>query len=71
MLARLPGQSIGGFEWLFSPHLKSRAVVSVLQGWSLPPVDLWVVSLTDRHASAKARAFGRFIEQQISDRGVG
>ena len=61
------GVSIGGSEWLFSPELKSRAVVSVLQDWSLPVVDLWAVFPTGKQASAKARAFAGFIEQRISD----
>ena len=60
------GASIGGSEWLFSPELKSGAVVSVLQDWSLPSVGLWAVFPTGRQASAKARAFARFVEQQIS-----
>ena len=60
------GVSIGGSEWLFSPELRSGAVVSVLQDWSLPSVGLWTVFPTGRQASAKARAFARFIEQQIS-----
>ena len=62
------GVSIGGSEWLFSPELKSGAVVSVLQDWSLPSVGLWTVFPTGRQASAKARAFASFIEQRISDR---
>ena len=60
------GVSIGGSEWLFSPELRSGAVVPVLQDWSLPSVGLWTVFPTGRQASAKARAFARFIEQQIS-----
>jgi DNA-binding transcriptional LysR family regulator len=62
------GVSIGGSAWLFAPELKSGAVVSVLEDWSLPEVDLWAVFPTGRQASAKARAFARFIEQRISDK---
>ena len=61
------GASIGGSEWLFSPELKSGAVVSVLQDWSLPSMGLWAVFPTGRQASAKAGAFARFVEQQISE----
>jgi DNA-binding transcriptional LysR family regulator len=61
------GVSIGGSEWLFSPELKSGVAVSVLEDWSLPSVGLWVVFPTGRRASAKARAFARFVEQQVSD----
>ncbi|HUC64500.1 MAG TPA: LysR family transcriptional regulator [Stellaceae bacterium] len=53
-------------EWMFAPELKSGAVRSVLENWSLPPVDLWVVFPTGRQASTKARAFARFIETQLS-----
>jgi DNA-binding transcriptional LysR family regulator len=60
------GVSIGGSEWMFSPELKSGAALSVLQDWSLPSVGLWAVFPTGRQASAKARAFARFVEQQIS-----
>jgi DNA-binding transcriptional LysR family regulator len=53
-------------EWLFAPELASGAVKAVLQDWSLPPVDLWAVFPTGRQASAKARAFVSFIEEQVS-----
>jgi DNA-binding transcriptional LysR family regulator len=62
------GVSVGGSEWLFAPELKSGVAVSVLENWSLPSVGLWVVYPTGRQASAKARAFARFVEQQISGR---
>ncbi len=52
-------------EWLFAPELKSGIVRSVLEDWSLPPLDLWAVFPTGRQVSAKARAFVDFIEQQI------
>ncbi len=55
-----------GSEWLFAPELKSGAVRPVLEDWSLPSVDLRAVFPTGRQASAKARAFANFIEQQIS-----
>jgi DNA-binding transcriptional LysR family regulator len=60
------GVSIGGSEWLFSPELKSGAVLSVLENWLLPPLNLWAMFPTGRQASAKARAFAAFIKQQIS-----
>ena len=59
------GLSIGGSEWLFAPELKSGAVISVLEDWSLPAVDLWALFPTGRQASAKARAFAAFMERQI------
>ena len=53
-------------EWPFAPELKSGAVISVLDNWSLAPVDLWAVFPTGRQASTKARAFASFIESQMS-----
>ena len=53
-------------EWAFAPELKSGSVISVLDDWSLPAVDLSAVFPTGRQASAKARAFASFIESQMS-----
>ena len=53
-------------EWLFAPELKSGAVQAVLMDWSLPTVDLWAVFPTGRRASAKARPFASFVENQMS-----
>ena len=60
------GISIGGSKWLFTPELKSGEVLSVLEDWSLPHVDLWAMFPDGRQASARARAFAAFIEQQVS-----
>jgi DNA-binding transcriptional LysR family regulator len=60
------GLSIGGSQWLFTPELKSRAVIAVLQDWSLPAMDLWALFPTGRQVSAKARAFTSFIERQLA-----
>jgi DNA-binding transcriptional LysR family regulator len=54
-------------EWMFAPELKSGVVISVLEDWSLPAVDLWAVFPTGRQASAKARAFALFMERQLSE----
>jgi DNA-binding transcriptional LysR family regulator len=50
-------------EWLFSPELKSGAVVPILQDWTLPTTNLSAVYPTGRLASSKARAFVSFVEQ--------
>jgi DNA-binding transcriptional LysR family regulator len=55
-----------GSEWLFTPELKSGVVISVLEDWSLPAVDLWAVFPSGRQASAKARAFASFVEGQMA-----
>ncbi|HEV2336589.1 MAG TPA: hypothetical protein VGS13_13890, partial [Stellaceae bacterium] len=50
--------------------LESGAVVSVLQDWLLPPVDLWAAFPAGRQANAKARAFATFIQLGISNSGA-
>jgi DNA-binding transcriptional LysR family regulator len=60
------GLSIGGSEWMFTPELKSGTVQAVLTDWCLPTVELWAVSPAGRQASAKARAFAAFIEEQLA-----
>ena len=54
-------------EWVFAPELKSGTVISILDDWSLPAVDLSAVFPAGRQASAKARAFASFIEAEISN----
>jgi DNA-binding transcriptional LysR family regulator len=63
------GLSIGGSEWLFAPELEAGTVQAVLTDWSLPIVELWAVFPTGRQASAKARAFAMFVEDQLSSTG--
>lgn len=53
-------------EWMFAPELQAGAVKSVLQDWTLPPIDLWAVFPTGRQASAKARAFVAFVESRMA-----
>jgi len=52
-------------EWMFRRELASGQIVSVLQEWSLPPIDLWAVSPSGRAASAKTRAFVAFVEERV------
>jgi DNA-binding transcriptional LysR family regulator len=54
-------------EWVFGPELKSGAVVPVLQDWLLPTADLWAVFPAGGQASAKARAFARFVQLEVSN----
>jgi DNA-binding transcriptional LysR family regulator len=49
-------------EWMFTAELQSGSVVTVLDDWALPDVELFVVFPTGRHTNAKARAFAAFIE---------
>jgi DNA-binding transcriptional LysR family regulator len=48
--------------WMFAPELETGEVVSILEGWSLPPVDLWVIYPSGRLTSTKARAFVKWFE---------
>jgi len=53
-------------DWMFSPELASGAVHRVLDGWTLPPLDLWAVFPAGRMASAKAREFASFVEKAMA-----
>ena len=52
-------------EWMFQPDLDNGRVKQVLPAWTLLSMDLWVAFPTGRRASAKARAFAAFIEDQL------
>ncbi len=52
-------------EWMFTPELRAGKVRSVLEGWSLPAIELWTVFPTGRQTNAKARAFATFIENRL------
>jgi DNA-binding transcriptional LysR family regulator len=49
-------------RWMFAPELESGEVVSVLNDWTLPPLDLWVIYPSGRMTSTKARAFIKWFE---------
>lgn len=44
-------------QWMFAPELKSGQVCTLLDDWTLDPIDLWALFPTGRLASAKARTF--------------
>lgn len=48
-------------EWMFAQDLASGEVVSVLDDWTLPPIDLWAVFPAGRMSSAKARVFVEYV----------
>ena len=52
-------------EWMFQPALDQGLVRQVLPEWTLPSIDLWAAFPTGRRASAKARAFADFVEEQL------
>jgi DNA-binding transcriptional LysR family regulator len=53
-------------RWMFAPELESGEVVSFLEEWRLPPLDLWVVYPSGRLTSTKARAFVNWFETTIA-----
>jgi DNA-binding transcriptional LysR family regulator len=64
--AVLSGQGIAvASRWMFAPELASGEVVPVLEDWSLPPMDLWVIYPSGRLTSTKARAFVNWFERII------
>ena len=52
--------------WMFTPELESGEVVSILNDWTLPPLDLWVIYPSGRLTSTKARAFVKWFEGIIA-----
>jgi DNA-binding transcriptional LysR family regulator len=65
--AVLAGQGFAiASRWMFTPELQSGEVVSILEEWTLPPMDLWVVYPSGRLTSAKARAFIKWFERIIT-----
>ena len=54
-------------DWMFAPELADGRVCRLLEGWSLPDIDLWAVFPTGRMASAKARMFADFVEAAMRE----
>ncbi|WP_454832536.1 LysR family transcriptional regulator [Pseudoxanthomonas wuyuanensis] len=54
-------------DWMFAPELADGRVLRLLEGWSLPDIDLWAVFPTGRLASAKARVFAEFVERKMHE----
>ena len=64
--AVLAGQGFAiASRWMFAPELESGELASVLDAWTLPPMDLWVIFPAGRLTSAKARAFVKWFERTI------
>ena len=53
-------------RWQFAPELESGEVASLLEEWSLPSMDLWVIYPSGRLTSTKARVFVKWFEQIIT-----
>jgi DNA-binding transcriptional LysR family regulator len=65
--AVLAGQGFAiASRWMFAPELASGEVASILEEWTLPPLDLWVIFPAGRLTTAKARAFINWFERMMS-----
>lgn len=53
-------------RWMFAPELASGTVLPVLQEWTLPPMELWVIYPSGKLTSTKARAFTKWFETIIA-----
>jgi DNA-binding transcriptional LysR family regulator len=53
-------------RWMFAPELESGEVVPILEEWSLPSMDLWVIYPSGRLKSTKAQAFVEWFEKIIT-----
>jgi len=53
-------------RWMFAPELESGEVVTVLDEWTLPSIDLWVIYPSGRLSSTKARTFVKWFEKIIT-----
>lgn len=53
-------------EWIFTDELDDGRIVEALPDWELAPLELWGVLPAGRRASAKARAFLAFVEEQLA-----
>src|SRR5580658_7717112 len=70
--AILAGQGFAiASRWMFAPELESGEVVSILDEWTLPAMDLWVIYPSGRLTSAKARAFIKWFEEILAPGGLG
>ena len=54
-------------EWMFAPEIRRGEVQTVLEDWTLPPIDVWALFPTGRMVSAKARAFADFVETTLKE----
>jgi len=53
-------------RWMFAPELETGEVVTLLDEWTLPSIDLWVIYPSGRLTSTKARAFVNWFEEIIT-----
>jgi DNA-binding transcriptional LysR family regulator len=56
-------------RWMFAPELESGEVVPLIEEWRLPSIDLWAIYPSGQLTSTKARAFVKWFEKIITQRG--
>jgi DNA-binding transcriptional LysR family regulator len=54
-------------RWMFAPELASGMVAPILEDWTLPAMELWVIYPSGRLTSTKARAFVKWFEATINE----
>lgn len=54
-------------EWMFASEIRNGEVQTLLDDWTLPPIDVWALFPTGRMVSAKARAFADFVEATLQE----
>jgi DNA-binding transcriptional LysR family regulator len=54
-------------RWMFAPELASGMVAPILEDWTLPAMELWVIYPSGRLTSTKARAFVKWFEEIINE----
>ncbi len=53
-------------RWMFAREFEDGRVVSLLQDWTLRPVDLWAIYPAGRLPSSKARAFVNWVAEHLA-----
>src|SRR5258707_1115511 len=53
-------------RWMFAPELETGEVVTLLDKWTLPSIDLWGIYPSGRLTSTKARTFMKWFEKIIT-----
>ncbi|WP_017924689.1 LysR substrate-binding domain-containing protein, partial [Burkholderia glumae] len=54
-----------GSDWLFADALRDGRLAAALEGWTLPPAELWAAFPAGRPATSRARAFVAFVEAML------
>ncbi len=65
--AVIAGQGLAiASRWMFAPELETGEVIRLLQEWTLPSLELWVIYPSGRLTTTKARAFVKWFEETLT-----